>query len=141
MVEFDPRDSRDPGDPRDSRAHAPAQVACCSEARELGRHRRAKAGSFVGSNLQHKGSTKPLTLSLWTCVWRSGRLSETECATLSDFPLFVAWHVTLGSEHVALAHELLHVRGKSSEIVVETCSRPGLDRRSCKVPAVHLGLI
>ena len=34
-------------------------------------------------------STKQLTTSISTCVWRPGRLSETECATLSDFPLFV----------------------------------------------------
>ena len=42
-------------------------------------------------------------------------------------------------EHVALVHELLHVRGTCSKIVVENCSRPGLDQRSCKAPAAHLG--
>ena len=35
-----------------------------------------------------KRSNQPWSPSIWTCVWRPSRLSETKCATLSDFPLF-----------------------------------------------------
>ena len=44
------------------------------------------------SELGRQGSgtcCKQLTLSIWAFVWTPRRLSTTECATLSDFPLFV----------------------------------------------------
>ena len=79
-------------------------------------------------------------LSVWRCVWRP-RLSETECAILSDSPLFVrAEHVTLRSVRTPSGDWwLLHAKRTSWTISVEICSRPRLDQRNSKPHTVYLG--
>ena len=72
--------TRDSGDSGRSKGSArPSSTSCVVF--------RVRLRNWVARGLET--CCKQLTLSIWAFVWTPRRLSTTECATLSDFPLFV----------------------------------------------------